>query len=181
MSESRDKKPAPNDAAAADKRSSGRVGFDSRGNSVWEWQVQTGVYSRDVNTESLRKLDLDELSLADTAAVKSLQDESAQDEPKPSAKAPVADRPAIDPKKAGGGFNPYDNATAHNTRRSDTRDPYDNARLRAAALAGKTAAAAPNARPAALRKPVAVRPASTDVRKLSGWLKLKRALLGKRD
>src|SRR5215510_7239038 len=61
-----------------DKRS-GRVSHDSRGNPVWEWQLETGVYTRDVNTQKLRKLDLGDLSLAETASHKKLPDDGAQD------------------------------------------------------------------------------------------------------
>src|SRR5437868_8008901 len=42
--------------SGTDKRS-GRVAFDSRGNPIWEWQLETGVYSRDVSTQKLKKLD----------------------------------------------------------------------------------------------------------------------------
>ena len=54
---------------ASEKRS-GRVGFDERGNSVWEWQLETGVYSSDVSTQKLKKLELGDLSIAETAANK---------------------------------------------------------------------------------------------------------------
>src|SRR5690349_17081504 len=53
--------------AAADDQRSGRVTQDERGNSVWEWKLETGVYSRDINTQRLKKLDLNDLSIADTA------------------------------------------------------------------------------------------------------------------
>jgi hypothetical protein len=55
--------------ANAEKRS-GRVGYDERGNSVWEWQLETGVYSRDVSTQTLKKLELGDLSIAETAVTK---------------------------------------------------------------------------------------------------------------
>lgn len=41
---------------SADKKS-GRVTFDSRGNAVWEWQMKTGVYGRDVDTGRMKKLE----------------------------------------------------------------------------------------------------------------------------
>ncbi|HEY0683353.1 MAG TPA: hypothetical protein VGD45_13550 [Steroidobacter sp.] len=50
----------------ADPRS-GRVAYDERGNSVWEWQLETGVYSRDISTQRLKKLDMNDLSIAETA------------------------------------------------------------------------------------------------------------------
>jgi hypothetical protein len=79
----------------ADKRS-GRISYDDRGNSVWEWQLETGVYSRDISTHRLKKLDLDDLSIAETA---------------------IHQRPpGLDPAQAkrplpGGGSNPYDNSS----------------------------------------------------------------------
>jgi hypothetical protein len=86
-------------------KSSGRVTFDSRGNSVWEWKSEeTGKYSRDVSTQRLKKLEAPELSIEETARVKKLDGLSLQDEPLP-----------------GGGFNPYDNAPAKNNTKMPTR------------------------------------------------------------
>ena len=42
---------AGGDAKTQEEKRSGRVGYDERGNSVWEWQLETGVYSRDVSTQ----------------------------------------------------------------------------------------------------------------------------------
>jgi hypothetical protein len=111
-----DEKPAAPKDASEDKRS-GRVGFDARGNSVWEWQLETGVYSRDVNTQRLKKLDLGDLSIAETGIQKrpaGLEDPSA---PRP-----------------GGGFNPYDNAPR---TKQEGFNPYDNARSLGAKFAPK--------------------------------------------
>jgi hypothetical protein len=93
------------DTAAEGKRS-GRVTFDSRGNSVWEWQLETGVYSRDVNTQKLKKLDLGDLSIAETGIQK-----------RPPGLA--------DASQPGGGFNPYNNAPR---TKQEGFNPYDNAR-----------------------------------------------------
>ncbi len=88
---------APADESQADKRS-GRIAYDERGNSIWEWQLETGVYSRDISTQRLKKLDLNDLSIADTA---------------------IQRRPP-DP----GGFNPYDNSSS--TRGNvGKNDPYN--------------------------------------------------------
>jgi hypothetical protein len=95
-------------ASSADGKRSGRVSFDSRGNSVWEWQLETGVYSRDVNTQKLKKLDLGDLSIAETAMQKGPL--SLTDDAKPS---------------PGGGFNPYNNAPRP---KQEGFNPYDNAR-----------------------------------------------------
>ncbi len=96
---------AGGDAPAGSKRS-GRVGFDARGNSVWEWQLETGVYSRAVSTQKLKKLNLGELSIAETAI-----------QPGPLALADDTSAP-------GGGFNPYNSAPA----KQHGFNPYDNAR-----------------------------------------------------
>jgi hypothetical protein len=92
-------------ATPGEKRS-GRVGFDDRGNSVWEWQLETGVYSRDVSTQRLKKLDLNELSIADTAINK-----------KPTGLTPeTKSSPGFNPYNSsptvGGGSSPYDTARA---------------------------------------------------------------------
>ena len=92
-------------ATPAEKRS-GRVGFDDRGNSVWEWQLETGVYSRDVNTQRLKKLDLDELSIADTATHKRPTDLT------PEAKPGTGFNPYNSSPPVGGGSSPYDTARA---------------------------------------------------------------------
>jgi len=76
-------------------KSSGRIAYDDRGNSVWEWQLETGVYSRDISTQKLKKLDLNDLSIADTA---------------------------IQRQPSGGGFNPYDNSSSAGG--NVARDPY---------------------------------------------------------
>lgn len=89
------------------EKRSGRATFDERGNSVWEWQLETGVYSKDVSTQRLKKLELDDLSIAETAVNK---------------------RPTgivgTDKKPQGSGFNPYDNTP----RVGGGTSPYDTAR-----------------------------------------------------
>lgn len=83
-----------NDLPGPSGKRSGRVAFDERGNSVWEWQLETGVYSRDVSTQRLKKLELDELSIAETAANKRPTGLAGGESKAPST-----------------GFNPYDNTT----------------------------------------------------------------------
>jgi len=109
MSDVKDKDPKSSGAGPTGtrERRSGRVTFDERGNSVWEWQLDTGVYSKDVSTQRLKKLDLDELSIAETAIQK-----------KPEGLGGPMD------KKPATGFNPYDNATNVGGGRS----PYEPAR-----------------------------------------------------
>jgi|HigsolmetaAR205D_1030408.scaffolds.fasta_scaffold00062_9 hypothetical protein len=89
-----------------DKRS-GRVTFDERGNSVWEWQIQTGVYSRDVSTQRLKKMEFGELAIAETPAPQQPE----------HLRAPAKTSPES-------GFNPYDNAP----RSRAGADPYNTAR-----------------------------------------------------
>jgi hypothetical protein len=86
---------------AADSQSdprSGRTAYDERGNSVWEWQLETGVYSRDISTQRLKKLDLNDLSIADTAIQRRPPDL--------------------------GGFNPYDNSSSARGN-VGKNDPYN--------------------------------------------------------
>ncbi len=64
---------------------SGRVAYDERGQPVWEWRVDTGVFSRDVDTKQMRRIQED-------AAVK-LRD------------APAQSRRSV-------GFDPYSTAVA---------------------------------------------------------------------
>ena len=103
MSDPKDKPPV-----APDDKRSGRAGVDERGNTVWEWKLETGVYSRDITTQRLKKLDLGDLSIAETAKH---QRPSGLSEKGAGSKKPV------------GGFNPYDSA-GENTG----GNPYDNAR-----------------------------------------------------
>lgn len=135
MSDPKDKDPKepqrtqPTVATGSEKRT-GRISQDARGNSVWEWQLETGVYSRDISTQKLKKLDLDDLSIAETAVNKQpsgLEEEAAK------------------PKLPGGGFNPYDNTKAGSAGGSN---PYDNARATSKKLeSAKTAPPAPRKPP----------------------------------
>ena len=51
-------------------RKSGRVRFDERGQAVWEWAVQTGMFDRNASTQRIRALTEAPVSLelADTPA-----------------------------------------------------------------------------------------------------------------
>lgn len=132
---------APDDPA--DKRS-GRISYDERGNSVWEWQLQTGVYSRDISTQRLKKLDLNDLSIADTAVNE-----------RPSG----LNQPPAKPKPApGGGFNPYDNSST--TGGKVGTNPYNSAGG-GALKPGAKAASAPARKPA-------------DLKKLQEWMELRK-------
>jgi hypothetical protein len=116
----------------SDKRS-GRVSHDSRGNPVWEWQLETGVYSRDVSTQRLKKLDFGDLSIAETA----------------KHKKPEGLDPAEKPRMPGGGFNPYDNSSSRDAKVGS--NPYDNAKVLGNKVRPAQVAAVPKS-PAELRK-----------------------------
>jgi hypothetical protein len=142
--DSRSRSPPP--APAADSKRSGRAGVDERGNSVWEWQLETGVYSRDISTQKLRKLDLGDLSIAETAN---------QQRP------PGLGGGSSEQKKlAGGGFNPYDNSGGAGDAGGN---PYDNARH----FGRKMQPPPPSAPPA--RKPM-------DLKRLEEWMQIKKRL-----
>jgi hypothetical protein len=118
MNDPKDKDPkssAEDPAPASREKRSGRASFDERGNAVWEWQLETGVYSRDVSTQKLKKLELDDLSIAETA-INRRPTGLGNERPKP-----------------GGGFNPYDNSPQVGGGSS----PYDNAKNLADKLKGK--------------------------------------------
>jgi hypothetical protein len=140
----------------SDKRS-GRVTHDSRGNPVWEWQLETGVYSRDMTTQKLRKLDLGDLSIADTGLYK-----------RPGGLELERDRDKDQAPMPGGGFNPYDNAAPGKKDPSGGFNPYDNAR----ALGNKIRP--PQPPPAPERKP-------TNLKKLNDWIKLKKRVQDSND
>lgn len=97
---------------------SGRVGFDDRGNSVWEWQLETGVYSRDVSTQRLKRLNLDDLSIAETGTHRK-PDVTDQTVRKRELTATENARSI--------GFNPYDSSPL-----TPTQSSYDRARAAAA-------------------------------------------------
>jgi|SoiMethySBSTD1v2_1073268.scaffolds.fasta_scaffold218133_1 hypothetical protein len=114
--------------AGTEKRS-GRVAYDSRGNPIWEWQLETGVYSRDVSTQKLKKLDLGELSIAETAIQR--RPAGLQEPPK---------------RTADQGFNPYNNS---GTKPRDLSS-YDKARAAASKTPPK--ASTPARTPEDMRK-----------------------------
>lgn len=134
-------------APADDSKRSGRAGLDERGNSVWEWQLETGVYSRDISTQRLRKLDLGDLSIAETAS---------HERPAGLGNA----KPEAPKKQPGGGFNPYDSSGRGPEAGGN---PYDNAR----SSAKKMQPPAPTTPP--VRKPM-------DLKRLQEWMEIKKRL-----
>jgi hypothetical protein len=57
----------PSSRKDSGEKSTGRVKFDERGNAVWEWQVATGAFGREVTTQRLQKLEHPALSIAEDA------------------------------------------------------------------------------------------------------------------
>jgi hypothetical protein len=146
MSVSKDEprdQPPDKPADASDNKRSGRAGVDERGNTVWEWQLETGVYSRDITTQRLKKLDLGDLSIAETA--------------KHQTPSGLSNKGA-EPKKADGGFNPYDSAGE-----SSGGNPYDNARN----TQRRIQQSSPSTPPA--RKPM-------DLKRLEEWMQIRKRL-----
>lgn len=74
---------------------SGRPAFDSRGRTVWEWQIETGVFSRDASTTRVQRLQPPDLALEKTIV----------------GAGPGITQRQLD-EAPGGGFNPYDRAMA---------------------------------------------------------------------
>jgi hypothetical protein len=146
--------PPPPPAGADDSKRSGRAGVDERGNSVWEWQLETGVYSRDISTQKLRKLDLGDLSIAETASHQRPAGLGEKDADKNKEKEKVKR------ELPGGGFNPYDNSTGGSEAGGN---PYDNARN-----FGKKVQQPASASPAQ-RKPM-------ELKRLQEWMEIKKRL-----
>jgi len=143
----RDSRSPPPPTSGDDSKRSGRAGVDERGNSVWEWQLETGVYSRDISTQKLRKLDLGDLSIAETA----------------SHQRPTGlpnEKEAAPKKLPGGGFNPYDNSSSSGGAGGN---PYDNARNFGRKMQPPPASAPP------ARKPM-------DLKRLEEWMQIKKRL-----
>jgi hypothetical protein len=93
MSDSKDIKPAsPHDVEGDGPKQSGRISRDARGNAVWEWEMQTGVFGRDVSTQRLKKLEAHELAILETGAHKQLQSRKQV----PSAPSSPATKPHVE-------------------------------------------------------------------------------------
>lgn len=116
MSTKRDAGPGRPPGAPA-QRQSGRVRFDSRGQAVWEWSVQTGMFDRNASTQRIRSLTETPLSLAPEAP-----------KPAPRAAAPVRGRDLYEratpkPGESRGG-DPYASGPAKRPE-AVTFNPYE--------------------------------------------------------
>ena len=87
------KPPVADAESVAAGRKSGRVQFDDRGQAVWEWAVQTGMFDRNATTQRVRALSESAMNLS--------VEETA---------APVTAKAAIAPPRRGDAVTPYDRA-----------------------------------------------------------------------
>ena len=111
MSEQSRKDPKPNapPAKPGEERKSGRVRFDERGQAVWEWAVQTGMFDRNASTQRIRAL---------TEAPVNLQLDETATTTKPAQAKPTTGNPyervavAKPGKKESAGSDPYSRGPA---------------------------------------------------------------------
>jgi hypothetical protein len=115
-------------AKPGEERKSGRVRFDERGQAVWEWAVQTGMFDRNASTSRIRAL---------TEAPVNLELDDAATTAKPSAAKPATGNPyervavAKPEKKEPAGTDPYsrgparrpENVSFNPYQRNPTRKP----------------------------------------------------------
>jgi hypothetical protein len=120
--------PQQNPTSAGDKsaaRSSGRVQFDERGQAIWAWAVETGMFDRNASSQRVRALSESamELEIAETPITKPNAVPLPQ---KGSAFTPYDSQPAPRPgsaREARGG-DPYSRGAAKNPE-AMTFNPYD--------------------------------------------------------
>ena len=131
--------PKPQNQGAADPapaRRSGRVNFDERGQAIWEWAVQTGMFDRNATSQRVRALSeaAMQLEIVDTppktpttvAAPRRGDAVTPYDRPvKPTVPPPAAPTrtPAPRPRDTAGG-DPYSRGPAKNPE-SMTFNPYE--------------------------------------------------------
>ena len=103
-------------------KSSGRVAFDARGNPTWEWEMQTGVYGRDINTARLKKLEAN-LTILETSSGHAAKPPAN----KPATGAPASKAAKTKPRPielaSTAGRNPYDSAAPIRARPAATPAP----------------------------------------------------------
>lgn len=121
----KDPKPTAPPAKTGEERKSGRVRFDERGQAVWEWAVQTGMFDRNASTQRIRALTEAPVNLAldeTLTTPKAAANKPATGNPyervavaKPSAKPGKKESAGSDPYSRGPArrpenvsFNPYE-------------------------------------------------------------------------
>ena len=85
--------------AAGERRKSGRAVFEASGATVWEWQIQTGVFERHVTDEQLRMLEAPELRIVESAPKPKVDTLWAYESHR--AKSPFKPRSPFDPNRSG--------------------------------------------------------------------------------
>jgi hypothetical protein len=113
MSDSMSRHPNASHSASS-TRKSGRAVFDDRGGAVWEWQVDTGIFYRDVTDAQLRSLEAPELQLVDTPAPRQYEGLWIHDAHQaPANRAPVRRTKLAPAKQRPVRFNPFRVLWAH--------------------------------------------------------------------
>jgi hypothetical protein len=114
--------PKPVGAVKAPPRSSGRVQFDDRGQAVWEWAVQTGMFDRNADTQRVRALSESSMKLELDEAPAAAKPSTVVAAPRRGDALTPYDRPAAKPVPA----PPTPARTSPAPRRKDSQgsDPY---------------------------------------------------------
>jgi len=117
----KDSKPTAPPAKPGDERKSGRVQFDERGQAVWEWAVQTGMFDRNASTQRIRALTEapGKLEIADSPAP------ATTTKAKPASGNPYERAPTARPgPKESAGSDPYSRGPARKPE-SVSFNPYE--------------------------------------------------------
>jgi hypothetical protein len=60
------KRPIDNQTELRDAAKSGRASFDNNGSTIWEWQTEPGVFTRDASDSQIMKLAAADLQLIES-------------------------------------------------------------------------------------------------------------------
>jgi hypothetical protein len=100
----RDPPPPPRPTKPANDAHSGRVGFDERGQAIWEWSVRTGMFDRNASSQRVRALTDGPVKLELEQTLKGLKTPAEKRAPPAPAPAAGPARTAL-PRDSGG--DPY--------------------------------------------------------------------------
>ena len=116
----KDPKPTAPPGQPGEERKSGRVRFDERGQAVWEWAVQTGMFDRNASTQRIR-------ALTEAPGQLEIQEPTV----KPSQAKPTTGNPyervaapRTPTRREAGGSDPYSRGPARKPE-SMTFNPYE--------------------------------------------------------
>ena len=141
----------PETAPAPVAQKSGRATFDERGRTVWEWQVRTGRFDLNADSQKVRALTDVELSLDDGKGNQPPQNREAGFSP--YASEPLTSRP----KPTRDGMNPYSTGPAKRPE-AVSYDPYRTQTPRPAAATVPTGGTHQRGEPSVRRPPTASPP-----------------------